>query len=256
MDHRRQPWRALERGDFVRLAYRLGRARANGVCEVAPDVGTGETLFLHKGQLLSDPTGTAPSLRLAALCSGGGRYRFEGHATHEPQAGQRATCLASFARRHLETQLDSHSAARLVGELAGIRLSVRGDLLPPARVLDDVDRRILSAMNPPRRLDQIWPLARTPRFRLLAFLHFLRGVGALECEGVAASRVANINPEKQAAQRLLGVRPDDDFDVVKRAYRQLVRAVHPDLQPTANTVRRRYLEKRLADINRAYEILS
>ncbi len=47
---------------------------------------------------------------------------------------------------------------------------------------------MLVAMSSPRRLDQIWPLARTPRFRLLSFVHFLRAVGALDVEGIVAEQ--------------------------------------------------------------------
>src|SRR5690606_33885675 len=131
---------------------------------------------------------------------------------------------------------------------------VRGDLAPAPQ--DDADRRMLVAMAAPRRLDQIWPLARTPRFRLLAFVHFLRSVGALEVEGVAAERATPATGDRLAAARLLGVDATADLETVKRAYRRLARALHPDLQSEVDVHRRRVLERRFAEITAAYEALS
>jgi len=114
-------------------------------------------------------------------------------------------------------------------------------------------------MTQPRRLDQIWPLARTPRFRLLAFLWFLRGVDALEVEGVVAEQSNRTrmhrDPRREAAARMLGLRPDADLDAIKRAYRRLARSLHPDLQPDAASDMRRHLEQRFAEVTAAYELL-
>src|SRR5262249_55058959 len=119
--------------------------------------------------------------------------------------------------------------------------------------LDEADRRMLAAMAQPRRLDQIASLARVARFRLLAFLHFAHGVGALDIEGVAAGRA--VDSRRTAAQRLPGVDATADIDAVKRAYRRLARALHPDLQPEADAQRRRQLEQRFAELTAAYEAL-
>jgi DnaJ-domain-containing protein 1 len=112
---------------------------------------------------------------------------------------------------------------------------------------------MLGAMMQPRRLDQIWTLARTPRFRLLAFLHFLRTVDALEVEGIAAT--PRVDPRLESARQLLGIGRDADLETVKRAYRRLARALHPDLQPAADEARRRVLEQRFAEVTAAYESL-
>ena len=77
--------------------------------------------------------------------------------------------------------------------------------------VDESDRRMLAAMAQPRRLDQIWPLARTPRFRLLAFLHFLRTVGALSLVGVAADDSA---PHR--VPRWTSPAVDETFTIVPR----------------------------------------
>jgi len=114
----------------------------------------------------------------------------------------------------------------------------------------------LAAMSQPRRLDQIWPLARTPRFRMLTFLHFLLSVGAVSLIGVAAPRRIPASPRRELAHRLLGVQVGADITTVKRAYRRLARALHPDLHPTANDERRRHLERQLAAVTDAYRELS
>jgi len=136
-------------------------------------------------------------------------------------------------------------------------LSIRSELAPAPD--DEADKRMIAAMVQPRRLDQIWPLARTPRFRLLAFLHFLRSVDVLEVEGIVAEQSAPIRAidhRRAAALRMLGVADDADLDTVKRAYRRLARAIHPDLQPEAIGERRRILERRFVEITAAYQALT
>ncbi|NVB77252.1 MAG: DnaJ domain-containing protein [Kofleriaceae bacterium] len=117
---------------------------------------------------------------------------------------------------------------------------------------------MLAALAQPRRLDQIWPLARTPRFRLLAFIHFLRSVDALDVEGVVAERSAptrSIDPRREAARRVLGLDDGADIETIKRAYRKLARELHPDLQPEVALEERRTLERRFAEVTAAYEVL-
>ena len=193
---------------------------------------------------------------------------FEGGVSAYPPGAQQQVALASWARTHLEAQLDNSLAEHLVRELAGIRLSLRADLAPEP--CDEADKRMLAAMEKPRRLDQIWPLARTPRFRLLAFLWFLQAVDAIEVEGVVAERSgrtraargshghpapADRDPRREAAARMLGLVDATDADAIKRAYRRLARSLHPDLQPDADATRRKHLEQRFAEITAAYELL-
>jgi DnaJ-domain-containing protein 1 len=135
---------------------------------------------------------------------------------------------------------------------------VRPELAPDPATCDEADRRMLAAMAQPRRLEQICTLARTPRYRLLAFLHFLRAVDALDCEGVVAEKSSPtrvIDSRRASATRVLGLDEDADLDAIKRAYRKLARALHPDLQPDADDARRRTLERRFAEVTAAYEAL-
>lgn len=276
--------RDLARGDLVRLLYRLGRHGASGVLTLRPP-GAGarpEVFVLRRGAAIA---GAATELARRAVTSRLARHVameelslvFEGGvAGVVPPGAAHGVPLAAWARAHLEQQLDSSLADALVHRLAGVRLVLRPELAPePA---DEADRRMLAAMAQPRRLDQIWPLARTPRFRLLAFLHFLRAVDALEGAGIAAERgapaseparprpwqwppaPAPLRPaadaRRAAALRMLGVDEGADEGAVKRAYRRLARALHPDLQPGANAERRRALERRFAEVTAAYEALA
>ncbi len=252
--------RTLERGELVRLIYRLGRQTASGVLTLSCGSSRGEVFVLRRGAVivaegeLAKRALTARLSRLVALDRV--TALFEGGITTYPPGAQQQLPLAGWARGHLEHQLDGVLAEILVRELAGIRVSVRAEIAPAP--LDEADRRMLAAMAQPRRLDQIWPLARTPRFRLLAFLHFLRAVGALAVEGVVAEKSApnrSVDPRLDAARRVLGVDLDADREDVKRAYRRLARSLHPDLQPDADADHRRSLERKFAEITAAYEAL-
>lgn len=255
----------LARGEFVRLIYRLARTRATGVLTIHPARpggrhGEGDILVLRRGVLVAgeqDPgegsRRTAQRLeRLAAL--EGARAQFDGGlAAYPPGGALRQYNLAAWARSHLESQLDAAQAQAMLQELAGARLQLRPDLAPDLTWCDDTDRRILAAMAVPRRLDQIWPLARTARFRLLSFLYFLRAVGAVTPLGVSAPIAAP--PVDGEAYRLLGVPAGADRETVKRAYRRLARALHPDMHAGMTEERRRELERKLAAINTAYRRL-
>lgn len=255
----------LHRGDFVRLAYRLGRSGATGVLTIRGDGIGSSVLVLRRGFLMSGDAkaidagsrNNATAQRLARLAAVEmARYRFDGGTSaYPPGAVERQFRLATWARQHLERQVDSSLAQRLVRELAGVRLTIRDGLCPERSTCDDTDLRILDAMSEPRRLDQIWPLARTPRFRLLTFLHFLRSVGALRLTGVAAPP-PHLRPRENDAHRLLGVTACADRATLKRAYRRLARALHPDLHPHADANRRRGLERKLAEVTQAYAELT
>jgi DnaJ-domain-containing protein 1 len=255
--------RALERGELVRLLYRLGREGESGVLTINVAGSPRAELFvLRRGAVmigegeLARRTLTSRLARLVALDRV--NVRFEAGIAAYPPGSPHQMPLASWACAHLEQQLDGTLADVLVRELAGVRLAVRIELAPDPATCDEADRRILAAMTQPRRLDQIWPLARTPRFRLLAFIHFLRAVDALDLEGVVVDRstpVRAIDPRRSAARRLLGVADAADLEAVKRAYRRLARELHPDLRPDADGDQRRLLERQFAEITAAYEAL-
>jgi DnaJ-domain-containing protein 1 len=251
----------LGRGELVRWLYRRGRRSASGILTLTPAGSRrGEVFVLRRGAVvvadgeLARKTLLARLTRLVALDDV--LIAFEGGVTAYPPGTQHQVPLATWARAHLEAQLDSALADVLVRQLAGVRLMVRPEIAPePA---DEADRRMLAAMAQPRRLEQIGSLARTPRYRLLAFLHFLRAVDALDAEGVVAEKSAPtrvVDHRRASASRVLGVPEDADLEAIKRAYRRLARDLHPDLQPDADAARRRTLERRFAEVTAAYEAL-
>jgi DnaJ-domain-containing protein 1 len=256
--------RTLGRGEWPRLAYRLGRQGASGVLTLTAHQvrgGRPEVFALRRGAVvcgegeLARRAVTARLVRLAGEPSLA--MTFDAGVTAYPPGAAHQVALADWVRGHLEAQLDRALAEALVGELTGARLGLRGELMPLP--VDDADRRMISALGQPRRLDEIWALARAPRFRLLAFLHFLRGIGALAVDGACAEPprpvVARPSDPRLAARRVLGVDAAADTDAIKRAYRRLARTLHPDLQPDADAARRRTLERQFAEVTAAYEAL-
>lgn len=251
----------LGRGHLVRALYRLGRQSASGILTITPALSRrGDVFVLRRGCVvvadgeLARRALIARLVRLVALDDV--ELEFEGGVTAYPPGTQHQVSLAAWARSHLEAQLDNTLADALVRQLAGVRLMVRPEIAPePA---DEADRRMLAALAQPRRLEQVASLARTPRFRLLAFIHFLRAIDALDAEGVVAEKSAPhraVDSRRAGAARVLGLTEDADLEAIKRAYRKLARSLHPDLQPDADETRRRTLERRFAEVTAAYEAL-
>jgi DnaJ-domain-containing protein 1 len=259
------------------LLYRLGRNDASGILTISPSAPLGssvrpstdglaitatrsEVFVMRRGNVVASDGEAAKKTLVSRLVRLLGADEvhvvFEGGVTAYPPGATNQISLTAWARQHLEGQLDGTLAEALVRELAGVRLSLRPELAPTP--VDEADRRMIAAMAVPRRLDQIWPLARTPRFRLLAFIHFLRSIDALEAGGVVVEKSAPhrvVDPRRMAALRTLGVDATADLETVKRAYRRLARELHPDLQPDVDAQRRRTLERRFAEVTAAYEAL-
>ena len=62
-------------------------------------------------------------------------------------------------------------------------------------------------------------------------------------------------PTELGAWRVLGVPPGSCQEDVKRAFRRLARAYHPDLHPGATEEERRQLSLRFAEVNAAYRAI-
>jgi hypothetical protein len=253
----------LERGQLVAALYRFGRRNASGILTITAFGSPRNEVFVLRrgGVILADAELAKRALvqrlsRLVALDRV--TVVFEAGMTAAPPGTQHQLSLATWARAHLEQQLDGTLADLMLRELAGIRIALKIDLAPDPATCDEADRRMLAALAQPRRLDQIWTIARTPRFRLLSFIHFLRSVDALDVEGVVADRsqpTRAIDPRRDAARRLLGLGADADLETIKRTYRRLARELHPDLQPDVDFDERRLLERRFAEVTAAYEAL-
>lgn len=272
--------RTLGPGGLARLAYRLGHDAASGVLTLAvrpaPAGARAEVVVLRRGAAVSGDGELARRALKTRLARAAGAaalaVQFDAGVPACPPGALHQVPLAAWARGHLEAQLDGALAERLVRELAGARLALHAELAPAPD--DEADRRMIAALadtTSPRSLDQLWQLARTPRYRLLAFIHFLRGVGALRIEPLSGRTTAQrpaagprspasppraAGDPRAAAMQLLGIDDASDADAVKRAYRRLARTLHPDLQPGADLAQRRSLERRFAELTAAYEALS
>ena len=240
----------LGRGDLVRYLYRLGANGATGVLTLAQATSRAEALIMSQGAVICsmrDIGGRIAAARLARWVPGDNLLAsFEAETKAFPPPSSQRLSLVTWVKRHLEAQVDQRRAQQLVTELAGVRISVRPDLAPPLTELDEVERRMLAALTQPRRLDQAWPLARAPRFRLVCFVHFLRAVGALNLVGVASEVL-----HKASAREMLGLGLDADDLEVRRAFRQAARSLHPDLHGDLDPDQRKCLEEKLATLTAA-----
>ena len=270
----------IVRGELVKVLYRLGRSAASGVLTMTvAGTARAEIFVLRRGAVvIGEGDAARKSLvgRLARLASVEKlALVFDSGVTAYPPGATHAVSLATWSRAHLEQQLDGTLADLMLRELAGVRLAIRVGLAPDPGSCDEADRRMLASLAAPRRLDQVWSHARTPRFRLLAFIHFLRMVDALDVEGVVADLPVRAienpgragtrssatplrswsDPRRDAARRMLGLDAVADAETIKRAYRRLARELHPDLQPDVEGGERRLLEQRFAEVTAAYEAL-
>lgn len=261
--------RTLGRGELLRVAYRLGRSGASGVLTLAVRAAPGsrpEVFVLRRGAAVCAEGESARRSVIARLARAAAEPAlaavFEAGVAPYPPGAVHQVALAGWARSHAEAQVDAPRADALVRELTGRRIRLRAELAPEP--LDEADRRMLAALGQPRRLDEIWPLSRAPRFRLLALVHFLRAVDALDADPApdarTASRATAPSPPAPAGPRhralvLLGLDDAADAEHIKRAYRRLARALHPDLQPGADDRERRALERRFAEVTAAYDAL-
>jgi DnaJ-domain-containing protein 1 len=207
----------------------LHRECATGTLELNEDRGRTHRVHLSQGLVVAvDLDGASPSL--AEI--------LRGERAADDDVLRRSLLRAMTSRRlHGEVLIDEFrlspavvgSALRrqVLGRLAAI------DHLSDARVSFRV------AVRPPRgSLHQ----ALEPK----EFLHGRRR---------ARAQRPSAPPWTQSAWHILGVPPGADATAIKRAYRRLARAVHPDLHPEATAEERRALAARFSEITEAYRTL-
>jgi hypothetical protein len=120
-------------------------------------------------------------------------------------------------------------------------------LQPPHPSCIGVDERpLVSYLARPRTLAEIDGARLCPPVRAAALLAFLEAVGALSVEAELSQK---------EALALLELGAGASADEVKRAYRRLARALHPDAHPTATVDELRELERRFAAVAAAYRLL-
>jgi len=252
---------------FLRFAYDLGRSRATGVLAVG---ASDQALSLREGAVVVaevDALGRRAAAELARIAAlDGTTWSFRPGLV---PAGGRLLPLARWVREHVERGLDVSTADRWTADLAGARVALRPGSGLDLALLDETDLRLVDALRRPRELRDLSSLARAPRFRLLAFVHFLYSIDALivlragaspravaeprrrpapRTSGVVASSPPEATLPRVAALRLLGLPAHADAQRVKAAFRGLARRLHPDLHPGAGEQRRRELELRVAEL--------
>jgi hypothetical protein len=131
--------------------------------------------------------------------------------------------------------------ARVAG---GARLQL---VTQPHQSCIGLDERALVAMlAAPRTLDELERVQPAPPGRAARLCAFLDAVGALSVESELSLA---------SAYALLELADGANADEVKRAYRRLARALHPDVHPNASPDELRELERRFAAVSAAYRRL-
>jgi hypothetical protein len=189
-----------------------------------------------------------------------------------PEDVLRRSLLRALASQRLHGEVlagDFHVAADVV------HAALRKQLVMRLQVLETVQDAQISfrvAVRPRgqalgQRTSETSVLGADPRGPLRAeeFLHGrrrardVRGFSTSARNGGAASRLANgLDDKKRAALRILGLSERGEMpDVleVKRAYRRLVREIHPDAHPQADATLRRALGLRFSEVTAAYQEL-
>jgi DnaJ-domain-containing protein 1 len=211
----------------------LHRARATGTLELVED--RGRTHRVHLGQgLVAAVELDGSSASLAEI------LRSRGAADDDVL---RRSLLRAMSSSRLHGEVLVHEF-RLAPEVvdAALRRQIL-DRLAALEKLADARVAFRVAVRPPA-----WALRAVP----LGPRDFLHGrVRARE-----RSAHSPAPPETTTAWRVLGVPPGTDMAEIKRAYRRLVRTVHPDLHPGATHDERRALEVRFAEITDAYRAVA
>jgi len=117
---------------------------------------------------------------------------------------------------------------------------------PHASCIGLDERPIVAMLASPRTLDELERAQVTPPARVWRLCAFLEAVGALSVESELSLA---------SAYALLELGDGASPDEVKRAYRRLARALHPDVHPNASADELRELERRFAAVSAAYRRL-
>jgi DnaJ-domain-containing protein 1 len=221
--------KATTLGDLLGALY---RESATGTLELVEDRGRTHRVHVARGHVVAvEVDGASPSL--AEILR---RDR-----AADDDVLRRSLLRAMTSRRlHGEVLVDEF---RLSPSIVGAAL--RRQVLARLAVLDQIaDARVCFrvALRPPRSALHDAPLE--PR----EFLHGRRRARARTVVYAAVDEGAD-------SWRVLGVPPGSDAAEIRRAYRRLARAFHPDLHPGATPEERRTLEVRFAAITEAYRAL-
>ncbi len=127
---------------------------------------------------------------------------------------------------------------------AGARLQRTTPPHPSCIGLDE--RPLVALLASPRTLEELERTQLSPPGRVARLCAFLEAVGALSVESELSLA---------SAYALLELGDGASAEEVKRAYRRLARALHPDVHPNASPDELRELERRFAAVSAAYRRL-
>jgi hypothetical protein len=127
---------------------------------------------------------------------------------------------------------------------SGARLQLTAT--PHASCLGADERPLVALLASPRTLAELEQTRVTPPQRVARLCAFLEAVGALSVESELPLA---------AAYALLELADGAGAEEIKRAYRRLARALHPDVHPNASADELRELERRFAAVSAAYRRL-
>jgi hypothetical protein len=226
--------KATTLGDLLGALHRQG---ATGTLELTEDRGRVHRVHLARGLVVAvELDGVAPSL--AEILR---RDR-----AADDDVLRRSLLRAMTSRRlHGQVLVDEF---RIAPSIVGAAL--RRQILARLGVIEQLaDARVSFrvAVRPPRGALHEAPLGAGE------FLHGRRRARA-RSEGTMPAEDSSRHPAEES-WRTLGLPPGADAAEIKRAYRRLARAVHPDLHPGATADERRALELRFSAITDAYRAL-
>lgn len=236
--------RATTLGDLLGA---LHRSNASGALELTETTGRVHRIHLASGLVTAVELDRA-SASLAEI------LRRDGDVDEDTI---RRSLLRALASRRLHGEVlvrEFHLSPDVVGR------ALRQQLMLRLAVLEDLaDAQVCfrAAVSRPRGALDASPLEKT---EFLVGRRRARERDAAAQSGTFRSSRPSFappswDPARASAFRVLGLPFDAEADDVKRAYRRLVRAYHPDLHPDASHDEKRSLEARFAEVTAAYRSL-
>jgi hypothetical protein len=220
----------------------LHRARTTGTLEVVEDSGRNHRVFLQNGLVIA--------------------VEIDGDSAALGELLRRDAAIDEDILKR--SVLRSLSSRRLLGEVLVTEFRIS-----PAIVGAALRRQVLARLQVLERLSDarlhFRVAVRTPKSALteepLEPQEFLRGRRRARDrashvpESGYFRTTRGIDRERLRALEALELGPDADALAIKRAYRRLARAFHPDLHPTASGDELRTLHERFLEVTRAYQTL-
>ena len=216
-------------GDLLGTLYRAG---VSGALELVEPRGRQHRVFVRQGLVFAvEYDGASPEL---------GQFLQRNRAADDDTLRRALLCAMSSRRLHGEVLMrDFRVDTKLVAE------ALRAQLLDRLTRLERIaDAAVTFRLRAPL------PRGAEPEEALgtCEFLHGRKRARELE--------TPTRDPVRAKAMRVLGLDGGASLEDARRVYRQLVRALHPDLATGAGNAERQRLGSRMRELNEAYRALS